>query len=50
MTASGAMTQQTFNPLSPDGAYALDLSETKERVIALQLCELDRCESVNIVW
>ncbi|KAG1666022.1 hypothetical protein FOA52_010932 [Chlamydomonas sp. UWO 241] len=44
---SGARNHDTgadFNPLSPDGNYALNLADSADRTIAWQLCKLD-CES-----
>lgn len=34
-----------FNPASPDGSYSLDLAVAADRVVAVQLVELDRASS-----
>ncbi len=39
-----------FNPLSPDGNYALNLADTMDRTIALQLCQLDAAAQQVRVW
>ena len=38
-----------FNPASPDGSYSLDLAVAADRVVAVQLVELDRASEKELL-
>jgi hypothetical protein len=38
-----------FNPASPDGSYSLDLAVAADRVVAVQLVELDRASDKDLL-
>jgi hypothetical protein len=38
-----------FNPASPDGSYSLDLAVAADRVVAVQLVELDRASAKELL-
>lgn len=38
-----------FNPASPDGSYSLDLAVAADRVVAVQLVDLDRASEKELL-
>jgi hypothetical protein len=38
-----------FNPANPDGSYSLDLAVAADRVVAVQLVELDRAAEKELL-
>ncbi|GLC61910.1 hypothetical protein PLESTB_001818300, partial [Pleodorina starrii] len=47
--ARGNSQAASFNPLSPDGSYELNLETPTDRAVALQLCQMDAAAAADLL-